>query len=246
VTSLVEGILDAVAGLPRPLLFLSAGLLAMLECTLGVGLIVPGESGVLVAATAARTVPQMAALAAIVALGAAIGDSVGFWLGRRYGERLLTGRLGRRVPRAHWERSVDLLQRRGRWAVFGGRFVAVVRTVIPAAAGAAQVPYRVFLPASLLGASAWAILHTVIGAALGASARQLTEWVGRSSWILLGIVLLAAVAVLLRRRSGRATRAAAAASTPARAPRSAAPVPTAPVPAGPVPAAPGRRGGAGT
>jgi membrane-associated protein len=50
--------------------------------------------------------------------------------------------------------------------VFFARFLPVVRTLMPAAAGTSGLPYRTFFPAALAGASCWSALHVALGAAL--------------------------------------------------------------------------------
>jgi len=96
-SELVAGVLDGLAGLQPGVLYLLAGLFTALETAVGIGLLVPGDSVVLLAGTTANTPYRFAALVAVTVLGSLTGESVGYLLGRRYGTRLRTSRLGRRL-----------------------------------------------------------------------------------------------------------------------------------------------------
>jgi membrane protein DedA with SNARE-associated domain len=198
---MITALLDHLAALPFPLLVLAAGLLALGETTIGLGFVVPGESGLLVVSAAVRGVEQFVLVTAVVAVCAATGDAIGYAVGRRYGDRLRDSRLIARLGRQHWDRAGDLLRRRGAWAVLGARFLPVVRTVTPAAAGAAGLPLNRFLPASAVGALGWSALHIGIGAGAGAAAREVEKALGSATWVVLAVLVAAGVgAVLVRRR----------------------------------------------
>ncbi len=110
----------------------------------------------------------------------------------------------RKVGHRHWDRACRLLRRYGTGAVFVARFLPVVRTLTPAAAGASGLRYRRFLPASLAGATAWSFLHVSIGWAAGASAKYVENVLGRTGWLLAAVLALAGVVLWLRRRHGAA------------------------------------------
>lgn len=212
---MITDLLDGLADLPVPLLVAVAGALVLAETTLGVGFLVPGETGLLLAATGVTDAATFLAMVAVVSACAAAGDSLGWLIGRRYGDRLRDSRAIARLGREHWDRAGDLLRGRGAWAVLGGRFLPVVRTLVPAAAGASGLPYRTFLPASTAGAVGWTVLHVSIGAGAGASARRIEGAIGTASWAVLAAALLAAAtAVALHRRRAAATRAAGTDATP--------------------------------
>jgi len=153
---------------------------------------------------AVRGVEQFVLVTAVVTVCAAAGDAIGYAVGRRYGDRLGESRLIARIGRRHWDRAGDLLRRRGAWAVLVARFLPVVRTVTPAAAGAARLPLNRFLPASLVGALAWSALHIGIGAGAGAAAREVERVLGGAAWAVLAALVAVAVAVALVRRRRRA------------------------------------------
>ena len=136
---LVAGVLDGLAGLHPTALYLLAGLFTALETSVGIGLLVPGDGVVLLAGTTATTPHRFAALVTTTVLGSLAGESVGYLLGRRYGLRLRTGRLGRRLGEDRWVAAEAFLAGRGGRAVAAARFVAVVHALVPVLAGLALV-----------------------------------------------------------------------------------------------------------
>ncbi|OLT31692.1 hypothetical protein BJF79_00355 [Actinomadura sp. CNU-125] len=205
VTEGVRGLSD----LPFPLLLAVAGVLAFAESGLGVGSVVPGETAVVILGAAAADPVRYPAMLVIVALGVTAGDHVGYWLGRTNGERMRETRAVRRLGVRHWDRATGALRRYGAAAVFVTRLVPVVRTLTPAAAGVANVPYRRFLLASLAGSLLWSAVFVSLGAFAGASASRLEQLLGWGAWILFGLVAALIVVVLAVRRRARANRDAA-------------------------------------
>ena len=110
-----------------------------------------------------RTTPIIAAVAF---LAAAAGDQVGCWLGHRFGRRLFKedANLLKTARLRETERFFD---RYGGASLVLGRFVPVVRTYVPLAAGSAGYRYPRFLVWNLTGAFLWAVGVTLAGTALG-------------------------------------------------------------------------------
>jgi len=201
---MVGDVLDWLQSLPPPAVILVAGLLVLGECTLGLGLVVPGESSLLVASTTVDGPGRFVALWAVVTACAVLGDAIGYGIGRRYGARLRDTRLIRRYGATVWDRAADTLRRRGAWAVFFIRFLPAVRALGPAAAGSAGLALRRFLPAAFLGAASWSALHIGIGAALGSAARRIESTLTTGGFVVVGVlavVLLLWAVRTLRRRS---------------------------------------------
>jgi membrane-associated protein len=200
-------VLDWLQALPQPALVAATGALMLAECTIGLGFLVPGESGLVIAATTADSVQRFLVLWLVVTACAGLGDSIGFVLGRRYGPRLRDTRLVQRRGLAGWDRATDILRRRGAWAVFLARFVPVVRTLMPAAAGTSGLPYRTFFPAVLAGAACWSAMHIALGAALGEAAKRVDGLITTGGLIVLGGLALAPLATTAigKRRKARRT-----------------------------------------
>jgi membrane protein DedA with SNARE-associated domain len=172
------------------------------------GIPVPGEITLVVAAlmstpTIGITSPWLVGLAASV--GAIVGDSIGYVVGRR-GGRVALERLGRRFPRhfgpPHLAQAERVFQRWGVWAVFFGRFVALLRIMAGPLAGALHVPYRKFLLANASGGIVWAYGTTFAIHYLGRAAEH---WLKQFSWVALvvAVVLGCATTMYLKRRARR-------------------------------------------
>ena len=130
--------------IPPEAVYLIVGLMIMVE---SLGIPVPGEIALVTAAVLA-TQHKMALSPAWIAVcasaGAIVGDSIGFPIGRRFGEPLF-GRLGRRFPRhfgpGHVALAERVFTRYGVWAVFFGRFIALLRIFAGPLAGSLRMPY---------------------------------------------------------------------------------------------------------
>ena len=184
---LVELFLSIPAPVAIPLVFA----LSALETALFVGLAVPGEIAVILGGVLASRghVPLWGVLAASVA-GPLVGDSIGFHLGRRYDEGKLKGRAAQR-----WKRAKEFLEKKGGPAVFFGRFAAFLRSILPAAAGAAKMPYRRFLAFDVPAAVIWGAGSALLGYFAGSNYRKILHVAG---WIALAV--FAALGFFLVRR----------------------------------------------
>ncbi|WIX78653.1 DedA family protein [Amycolatopsis carbonis] len=202
--ALVTDLLNWLQGLPEPGLVAAAGGLVFAECTIGLGFLVPGESALLVAATTATTTPRFLTLWAVVTVCAALGDSVGYALGHRFGPRLRETKLIRKYGLDAWDKAAGVLERRGAWAVFFARFLPVLRTLTPAAAGASRLPFRKFLPATAAGALCWSLVHISLGAALGEAAKNVEGALSTGFLVAAAVVLGVLVFFLVRLKKRKA------------------------------------------
>lgn len=139
-------------------------------------------------------------VAGAAALGAIIGDTIGYSIGRRYGMSLFE-RLGKRFPKhfgpGHVALAKQLFQRWGVWAVFFGRFIALLRIFAGPLAGAMRMRYPRFLAANASGAIVWAGGTVAVVYYAGMAAER---WLSRFSWIaLVAAVLIGIGATLLMR-----------------------------------------------
>ena len=136
-------------------------------------------------------------------------DSIGYYIGRRGGRHLLE-RVGRRFPKhfgpAHLAKAEKAFQRWGVWAVFFGRFIALLRILAGPLAGALHVPYGKFLAANALGGLTWAFGTVFAIYSLG---RVAEKWLKDFSWIALLLAVAAGLAttVYLRRKAAAEAKA---------------------------------------
>jgi membrane-associated protein len=192
----VSHLLDGILGLDPVLILVVTGLLVFAEDAAFVGFVIPGETAAVLAGVGAGLDQIALPLSIAVVVGAAIiGDSVGYEVGRLFfGPRVLTSRL--LVPHHHRiERAQAFLRRRGGIAVFLGRFTAFFRAMMPALAGAAEMPYRTFLLWNAIGGLLWGTTFVLVGYAAGASYHQVEKQVGRGVAVGLAVVIVAAVVI---------------------------------------------------
>ncbi|MET9651393.1 MULTISPECIES: DedA family protein [unclassified Streptomyces] len=179
------------------------------------GIPLPGEivlvSSALLASQHGAIDPYI--LGACATVGAIVGDSIGYAIGRKGGRPLLAW-LGGKFPKHFGEANIALAERSfekwGMWAVFFGRFVALLRIFAGPLAGVLRMPYWKFLTANVLGGILWAGGTTAVVYSVGVVAEA---WLKRFSW--LGLVLavligLTSMLVLKNRAKKAVARAEAA------------------------------------
>ena len=136
----------------------------LVEGTGVLGYVVPGLVTLLTAGTLASAgVVDLPILLLVALASAAVGDSVGYLLGRVLGPRIERSRAGRLVGEQRWVRGREFLLRRGSWAVVAGRWFGPVRALVPFLAGGSGMPYGTFLRANLLGIVAYATTAILVG-----------------------------------------------------------------------------------
>lgn len=106
-------------------------------------------------------------LAAGCFIAAMLGNMLGYEVGRRVGLRLFQKEDSRFLKKAHLEITQSFFHKHGRMAIILARFLPIIRTFMPFLAGVAQVPYKLFLVYSMIGALLWAVGLTVLGYFLG-------------------------------------------------------------------------------
>ena len=198
--------------IPPEAVYLIVGLMIMVE---SLGIPVPGEIALVTAAVLAtqhKMALSPAWIAAAASAGAIAGDSAGFTIGQRYGGSLFD-RLGRRFPRhfgpGHVVLAERVFTRHGVWAVFFGRFIALLRIFAGPLAGSLRMPYGRFLAANASGGIVWAAGITYLIWFLGLAAEQ---WMSRLSWLGLAAAALVGLGItlLIRRKTRALTRQAEA------------------------------------
>jgi membrane-associated protein len=211
----VGHITDALLNLHGPVIYAVVAALVFGEAALFFGFVFPGETAIVVAGVlASQQRVSLPVLLIVIAASAIIGDSVGYEIGRRFGDRLLDTKALRK-HRDKLGRAHHLLRRRGALAVFIGRFTALLRAIMPALAGSARMPYGRFLVFNALGGITWGVGFTVGGYAAGTAFEQVAQWAGRVLAIAVAAVALIALAVwFVRRRRREAAEQAEAADEP--------------------------------
>lgn len=177
--------------------YLLVGVLVAAEASIMLGFVFPGETAAIIGGVlASKGGVSVAGMTACVVLCAIAGDSIGYWVGDKWGDRLL--KIG---PLKKRQRGIDValdqLRRRGATAVFLGRFTAFLRAVIPGLAGLSRMRYRIFLPANAVGGICWGVLFVLLGYFVGERVEKAT---GIASDILLGLIVVGIVVLIVRHR----------------------------------------------
>jgi len=185
--SIVSYLLHEIHRLPTGLTYALVTVLVFGEAALFIGFVLPGETAVLVAGVAAsQGHVNIVVVCALVVAAAIVGDSVGFAIGHRYGERLMHLRILRR-RRTALERALEGLRRRGPIYVFIGRFTAFLRAVMPGLAGMSRMNYRRFLIANATGGVLWGVAFSLLGYFAGSALTRIEKY---ASWLGLAVLIL--------------------------------------------------------
>jgi membrane-associated protein len=179
---------------------LIAGVAVMLETSVLIGLIVPGDTVVIIASMGVASPVEGIAMVLAVVVGALIGESIGFWLGRWLGPHIRHSWVGRRVGETNWVRAENYLARRGGIAIFLPRFLPVLHSLVPLTVGMSHYSYRRFLawtaPACLL----WAAAYVSITSLAAGSFRELVDRVHYAGYIFVGVIAAFLLLVFLGKK----------------------------------------------
>jgi membrane protein DedA with SNARE-associated domain len=170
------------------------------------GVPVPGETSLVIGAAVAgqgHLSPWGVGLAGMA--GAVLGDNTGYWIGRRWGQRLFTVPGIRRLySPERFATAETFFERRGWLAVFLGRFVALLRIFAGPLAGIHRMPWPRFLIANAAGAALWVGAVTAVGLVVGSNLDRAIRIVSRVGYAGLAVVALIVLAIVVRRvRRGR-------------------------------------------
>src|SRR5690348_1015266 len=145
------------------------GILAIVfaESGLFVGFFLPGDSllftaGLLVAGGTYLHVPLWL-MCLLVSVAAVAGDQFGYVFGRRFGPGLFRRPDSRLFRQENLARGGDFFAKYGARSIVLARFVPIIRTFTPIAAGASRMHYRTFLAYNVVGGTVWASGVTVLG-----------------------------------------------------------------------------------
>jgi membrane-associated protein len=159
------------------------------ETGLMIGFFLPGDSLLVTAGVfAARGNLSIWALNGLLIAAAIVGDTVGYWIGRRAGEALFTRPKSMLFNPQHLRRAHDFYEKHGGKTIILARFMPIVRTFAPVVAGMARMEYRRFLSFNVIGGVAWVVSMTLIGYFLGQF-----EWVRKNIEIVIVIVVFASI-----------------------------------------------------
>ena len=103
----------------------------------------------------------------VLILAALLGDSTGYFLGRKTGARIFSRADSRLFKQEHVARTKKFYERHGGKTIVYARFVPIIRTFSAFMAGVMEMPYRRFIPYSVCGGIGWVVVMTTLGYQLG-------------------------------------------------------------------------------
>lgn len=182
--------------------YLIVAFFAFAETGAFIGLVVPGETTMLLGgAVAGQGAINIYLLIAIAWFSAWLGDTTSFFLGRRLGREFVL-KHGPRFGISHerFEKVEDYFGRHGGKTIFIGRWISLVRAFAPFIAGSSRMGYRAFVPYSILGTGLWASLHILIGYFFSRSIETAGHYAARGAAALATLIAVIAGTVWIVRR----------------------------------------------
>jgi membrane protein DedA with SNARE-associated domain len=194
---LVEQVGDAVG----VWLYVIAGALCFGEAAILVGLVLPGETALLVAGVFCQHgTLNLYVMIAVAAVAAIAGDSVGYEFGKHFGPRLRRSRFGSWVGEHRWAMVDGFLLRHGGKAVLLGRLTALFRALVPSMSGMSGMRYRTFLIWNATGGLIWAPGCVLLGYAFSKSLDTVGKTLTWAPLAVLGVVVVVYIALHIRKR----------------------------------------------
>jgi undecaprenyl-diphosphatase len=197
----LQGLLEDLSNTLGAWTYLIVAVFAFAETGAFVGLVVPGETVMLLGgAVAGQGAIDIYLLIAIAWFSAWLGDTTSFFLGRRLGREFVL-KHGPRVGISHerFEKVEDYFGRHGGKTIFIGRWISLVRAFAPFIAGSSGMGYRGFVPYSILGTGLWASLHILIGYFFSRSIETAGHYAARGAFALATLIAIVAGTVFLVR-----------------------------------------------
>lgn len=151
-------------------IYLILFLVIFIETGLVIMPFLPGDSLLFTAGLfAASGELDIAILLALLTIAAVLGDNTNYWIGRKVGLRIFNLKIRGKslVKEKYLQKTEEFFKRRGVFAIIIARFVPIVRTFTPFAAGVGKMKYSQFLIFDILGGFIWIFSVTLIGYSLG-------------------------------------------------------------------------------
>ncbi len=168
-------------------------ILALFESFAFVGLIIPGSIAVIIGGfLAAQGNMNIFNLFIITSIGAILGDSISFYLGKK---DTISFKEGNKIFRPSiLLRGEAFFKKHGGKSVFWGRFIGWVRPIVPFVAGVFNLNKKTFYFWNILSGMSWAIVHLAIGFFFGQAWETISLWTTRGSVFI--VVLIAFIFIL--------------------------------------------------
>lgn len=198
-----ESILRSIGESVGVWLYVIAGGLCFAEAAVLVGMVLPGETALLVAGVFCNHKYgnlNLVLMCVIGAVCAIVGDTVGYEFGKKFGPSLRRSRLGNWVGEHRWATVDGFIHRHGGKAVLLGRLTAVLRALMPSMAGMSGMRYRTFVTWNALGGLIWAPACVLLGYAFASALGVVGETLTWAPFAVIAVVGGIYLAMHLRKR----------------------------------------------
>ena len=169
------------------------------ETGLFIGFFLPGDSLIFISGLLCATKPHLLNISIfwlIIFLisSAVIGNIVGYWFGKKTGEKLFQKKDSFLFKKKHLETTKLFYEKHGGKALILGRFLPIIRTFAPILAGVIKVEFKLFMIYNIAGASLWIISLTSIAFFLGIEFPQTEKYIG---YIVIGLIVITTIPILI-------------------------------------------------
>ncbi len=177
------------------------------ETGLFVGFFLPGDSllfitGMIIANSLApfgSDVLNLLFWMLLITIGGILGNSVGYWFGKKSGPLLFERKETVLFKRKHLVQAKEFYDKKGGGAIVFARFLPIVRTFAPIVAGVVKMDYKKFMFFNIVGCVAWVVSMTMCGYLLGSN-----EWVKNNlEYIVIGLIVVTTGPVLFKMFFGK-------------------------------------------
>lgn len=188
-------IISSIVNLNSTMIYVLVGALVFAEAALFLGFIIPCEIVVIFGGVlASGDHVSLPGLIAVVAIAAVVGDTVAFWIGHKYGDRILSLKQLKH-HKSDIDHDLKMLEKRGAKAMFIARFVPFMRVVMPGLAGASNVSFSSFISTNAPAGIVWGVVLTLVGWVIGYS-YHMASLTDTWSALALLLIIISATAVI--------------------------------------------------
>ena len=178
--------------------YLGIFLIVFAESGILIGFFLPGDSLLFAAGIlAAQGFLNIYYLLPILCAGAILGDSAGYWTGKKFGKRLFQRPNSRFFKKERLAQAQEFYGKHGGKTIVIARFMPFIRTFAPIAAGIADMRYRTFAFFNIIGGVIWAVVLTLIGYFLGSLITNIELYIIPIAGVIILVSFLPAVIHLL-------------------------------------------------
>lgn len=184
--------------------YIGVAALIFSESGILLGIFFPGDSLLFTAGVLAGAgFFNIALLIGVASAAAILGDSVGYWFGKKVGVRIFTKEDSFFFKQSYIAKTRAFYAQYGNFAIIMARFVPIVRTLAPMLAGVGEMPYRTFLISNMAGGILWATSITLIGYLLGAAIPNISHYLLPLTLVVIVISVLPIIWHVLRERKAK-------------------------------------------